>query len=1042
MRRAQEVWAISRGMTMTKKLSKIFFVFWAIFAASIVFSAEAWDTSIYVTGPAPLCSVRHTSLRGNWQCIKKIDDQSCINTTPVSSTKPRGVSSPMCRRGEFWCSNNWNKNHKCYTSRCKFVGNNCVAKDGDNGAKNHEGYDYSANCNDPYYAPCDGEITLSKVNGVKFECDKICGKTYEYTFYHNPDAKPTGRYRKGEVIAWVGDVGKGITECHAHIEIRGPGPNGNKTLLDPMAPGFNAAVCSCDSTAQTMDRSQCFKGGDPGGTYQDFVPTCDGGECPPTGGFAGAGGSGSGGGSGQSVSDPDCIYDNVIMSYSNWGCLFCKPFKIIFNTMSNMAQHAYDIFAKYVVLAVAVGFAIWLAIIVLKTVSTFNKAEPRILIKTMLGQAFRVLFVVLLLQGPLQQILDFTVNPVFETGLRLAELSSGYVGLEGAASCNLGEDAVAEGGAVSSAFGNGVLCTVKKVQEQIMKIVAIGRVCHCLAWENTTWALIPNFAYLLSAFIFMIAGFLLMVIYPFLLIDSLLKLTIVIALLPLALGAFAFKMNYLKKIWETFLNAMFTFIFLSIIISIIAHIADKYAGEILTSEVLSYRIASVLWFTSGGIKLAFVCLLGWVVLGEMKPFASKFGGGINLDIGAQVGGNVADLTKKTVGTPVKKAAVKTAGKVADVAYKNVSQIKRYANAARFESIGEKARDEQGNLMLDEQGNQMYVDKSITPGNIFRRAVKGQQTFRSYGRDENGNIMEIKTTSTKASKNVVQKNVSRAKERGKLALDENGNQMYDEQGNKMYVDRSLTPKNLFRRLVKGQQTFRSYARDENGNIIKNETIITGDSKTVQKKDAFGKVETKDGALVDTQLNNRKFFLRGGKIDRQEMDNFMQNSLLSDEEKQIALVKQLIDERMGDYAGGRLGNAYKRRRVSSQKDESGNDVIKVEQINSDGTLSTFEAKINGNDRVMTTVKTQDAKGNAREYATDGIIQRKSITENGSTLHKYAVSSDYNSTERPVFMDGSVASTIDPNNIMFSRDDMQRFGEQVHMVGNRKYTFSEFL
>lgn len=1025
MRRAQEVWAISRGMTMTKKLSKIFFVFWAIFAAGIVFSAEAWAAGAFAAN-LPQCSENTAKQRGGANCLKELNYKSCINTTPFQPIG--GVTSEMCIRGQNWCNRNtgqWGG------SRCDSNGQ-VISPPG----KPHRGYDYAAACGTKIYAPCDGKITRAQLNGLQFTCE-ICGKTYEYTFYHNQGFKAAGYYRQGELIGYSGNLNG--YPCHMHIEIR-QGVGG--TMMDPMSPEFDSVVCACKGEEQKVDRSKCFKGYSPNSATPDVDIICDGGECPPTGGFAGAGGSGSGGGSGQSVSDPDCIYDNVIMSYSNWGCLFCKPFKIIFNTMSNMAQHAYDIFAKYVVLAVAVGFAIWLAIIVLKTVSTFNKAEPRILIKTMLGQAFRVLFVVLLLQGPLQQILDFTVNPVFETGLRLAELSSGYVGLEGAASCNLGEDAVAEGGAVSSAFGNGVLCTVKKVQEQIMKIVAIGRVCHCLAWENTTWALIPNFAYLLSAFIFMIAGFLLMVIYPFLLIDSLLKLTIVIALLPLALGAFAFKMNYLKKIWETFLNAMFTFIFLSIIISIIAHIADKYAGEILTSEVLSYRIASVLWFTSGGIKLAFVCLLGWVVLGEMKPFASKFGGGINLDIGAQVGGNVADLTKKTVGTPVKKAAVKTAGKVADVAYKNVSQIKRYANAARFESIGEKARDEQGNLMLDEQGNQMYVDKSITPRNIFRRAVKGQQTFRSYGRDENGNIMEIKTTSTKASKNVVQKNVSRAKERGKLALDENGNQMYDEQGNKMYVDRSLNPKNLFRRLVKGQQTFRSYARDENGNIIKNETIITGDSKTVQKKDAFGKVETKDGALVDTQLNNRKFFLRGGKIDRQEMDNFMQNSLLSDEEKQIALVKQLIDERMGAYAGGRLGNAYKRRRVSSQKDESGNDVIRVEQINSDGTLSTFEAKINGNDRVMTTVKTQDAKGNAREYATDGIIQRKSITENGSTLHKYAVSSDYNSTERPVFMDGSVASTIDPNNIMFSRDDMQRFGEQVHMVGNRKYTFSEFL
>ena len=1016
---------------MTKKLSKIFFALSAIFVTGIVFSADVWAAGAFAAN-LPQCSENTAQQRGGANCLKELNSKSCINTTPFQPIG--GVTSEMCIRGQNWCNRNKNQ---WGGSRCDSNGR-VKSPPG----KPHRGYDYAAACGTKIYAPCNGRITRAQLNGLQFACE-ICGKTYEYTFYHNQGFKAAGYYKQGELIGYSGNLNG--YPCHMHIEIR-QGIGG--TMMDPMSPEFDSVVCACKGGEQKVDRSKCFKGYNPNAATPDVEITCDGGECSdytsntdpysnhtydpnnPNAYHS------------QQYDDPDCVYENVIMSYSNWNCLFCRPFKIVFNTMSTMAQHSYDIFAKYVAFVVAVGFALWLVIIVLKTVSTFNKAEPRILIKTMLGQAFRVMVVIFLLLWPLKNTLDYTVNPVFETGMRLAQLSSGYVGLNGADSCNLGEDAVAEGGAVSAAFGNGVLCTVKKVQEQILKIVAIGRVCHCLAWENSTWALIPNFAYLLSAFIFMIAGFLLIVIYPFLLIDSLLKLTVVIALLPLALGAFAFRMNYLKKIWETFLNAMFTFIFLSMIISIIAQIAEKYAGEILTDEVLSYRIASVLWFTSGGIKLAFVCLLGWVVLGEMKPFASKFGGGIKLDIGAQVGGNVADLTKKTVTEPAKKAAVKVAGKVGDVAYKNASQIKRHVNAARFQAIGEEARDDNGNLMLDDDGNQMYVDKSITPGNIFRRVIKGQKTYRSYSRDENGNIMETKTIDTKASKNVVQKNVSRAQNRGKLALDENGNQMYDDQGNKMYVDRSINPKNLYRRLVKGQQTYRSYGKDETGNIIKNETVITGDSRKVEKKDAFGKVETKDGALVSTQLNSRKFFMRGGKIDRQEMENFMQNSLLSNEEKQIALVKQLIDERMGDYVGGRLGSSYKKRRVSSQRDESGNNVIRIEQINTDGTLSTFEAKFNGNDRVMTTVRTQDAKGNAREYATDGIIQRKSITENGSTLHKYAVSSDYNSADRPVFIDGSVDSIIDPKNIMFSKDDMKRFGEQVHLVGNKKYIFSEFL
>ena len=698
-------------------------------------------------------------------------------------------------------------------------------------------------------------------------------------------------------------------------------------------------------------------------------------------------------------------------------------------------------------IVVLVGFAIWLGLLIMKVISTFNKVEPRIVIKTMLTQTFKVLVVVFLLQGPLEQILNFTVNPVFDSGLKLAQLASGKSG-DSSSSCDLGSDRVTQDGAISASFGNGVLCTVKSVQDQIMKIVALGRVCHCLAWENRMLKFIPNFAYLLSSLAFMVTGFLIIIIYPFLLIDSLLKLAVVIALLPLALGAYAFGMKYLQKIWETFLNAMFTFIFLSIIVSIIAKIATDYAGEILTSDVLSYRIASVLWFTSGGMKLAFVCFLGWAVLGEAKEFASKFGGGIKLDIGAKVGGNVAAMAKKRIGEPVKKAAVKTASKVGEVVHKNVAHGMRHLNAARFKAFGKEAVDSSGNLMLDDDGNKMYVDRSLTLGNLLQRA-RGKQTFRSYGVDSNGNVIEIKTSTTKASKKVKQKRVSRIptrrlKKKGIVAVDANGNQMYDDNGNLMYVDKPMFIKRLWNNF-RGKETYKSYGYDADGNIIKTKTTLTNNTKVVEKADVFAKVvksEGTNGGVAITSWGTRKLLDKAGYIDTDTMNNFMQNSLLSDNEKQIALVKQLVEERMGNYVGGRLGDAYKNRTVTSGTDGDGNNVITIKQINEDGTLSTFEATINQNNRVMTRVKTEDAKGNAIEYATDGIIQRKSETRNGKTLHKYAVSNAYSSASRPVYIDGSVDSTIDAKNIMFTQADMDRFGEQVHWKGNKKYAFDEFL
>lgn len=1012
---------------MTKKIIKIFFIFAAIIIADFVFASKTWAAGAFAAN-LPQCSPQTAKQRGGANCLKELNEKSCMNTTPFSPAG--GVSSEMCVRGQNWCDRNrdqWGKN------RCDSSGK--VR----NPASSHKGYDYKASCGTTITAPCDGKLTRAQKNGLQFECE-ICGQTYEYTFYHNQAFKPAGKYSKGQKIGEAGDL-YGYP-CHMHIEIRRGG-----VLMDPMASDFDSVVCSCYDSSHQVDRSTCF-----GGSNSSDMGSGGGG-----GGGGGSGGGGGGSGDntythdilneGGISGDPDCVYDSVVARYNEWGCMFCTPFKIIFNVLSTTAQKAYDIFAEYVVIVVLVGFAIWLGLLIMKVISTFNKVEPRIVIKTMLTQTFKVLVIVFLLQGPLEQILNFTVNPVFDSGLKLAQFASGKSG-DSSSSCDLGSDAVTQDGAISASFGNGVLCTVKSVQDQIMKIVALGRVCHCLAWENTMLGFIPNFAYLLSALIFMVAGYLIIIIYPFLLIDSLLKLAVVIALLPLAMGAYVFGMKYLQKIWETFLNAMFTFIFLSIIVSIIAKIATDYAGEILTSDVLSYRIASVLWFTSGGMKLAFVCLLGWVVLGEAKDFASKFGGGIKLDIGAKVGGNVASMVKKRVGEPVKKAAVKTTGKVGEVAHKNLAHGMRRLNAARFEAFGKEAVDSNGNPMLDDDGNKMYVDRSLTLGNLLQRA-RGKQTFRSYGVDSNGNVIEIKTSTTKASKKVKQKRVSRIptrrlKKKGIVAVDANGNQMYDDNGNLMYVDKPMFIKRLWNNF-RGKETYKSYGYDADGNIIKTKTTLTNNTKVVEKADVFAKVvksEGTNGGVAITSWGTRKLLDKAGYIDTDTMNNFMQNSLLSDDEKQIALVKQLVEERMSDYVGGKLGDSYKNRTVASHTDDNGNNVITIKQVNDDGTLSTFEATINQNDRVMTRVKTEDANGNAIEYATDGIIQRKSETKNGKTLHKYAVSNAYSSAPRPVYIDGSVDSTINAQNIMFTQADMERFGEQVHWKGNKKYSFGEFL
>ena len=961
------------------KVSKILSILTVTLVAGVVFSANAaWDSTVYIGNNVPSCSPKHEQLRGKWNCIKEIDSKSCINTVPVKSSTGYGITSPVCTRSDYWCNKNSDQCRNPNQSRCHWQGRNCVARRDNGKPKPHYGYDYSAKCGDPYYAPCDGYLASNKKNGLIFKC-KICGKEYVYTFRHNPASSvQPGNYSKNTIIGQVGKVA--TNACHAHIEIAGPaGASGQPVLMDPFAPGFNEAVCSCSSST-VPDRSSCFQGYTGSGTYDEpTLTTTTGQEWEPD--PSGYDSSNPVYNNTGSLSDPDCNYDAVNRRYSEYGCFFCKPFRIIFNTASVMAKKAYDLFAKAVIPLIAVGFAIWLGIIIMKTVSTFNKVEPRIFIKTILGQTFKVLVIVLLLSAPLQQIMDYTIDPVFTTGLKMAQLSAPY-SLNDPSACGL-TDTVIEDGGLSTKLGNGILCTVKSVQDQIMSIVALGRVCHCLAWTHVIMGFIPNLAYLVTALVLMLVGFMLIFIYPFLLVDTILKLAVVVTLLPLAMAAYALNMNYLKKIWETLLNAMFTFIFLSLIITIIASVADSYTKDILTSELFSSRLGAVLWFTTGGMKLAGVCLLGWALLGEIKPFSSKFGGGIKMDIGGKVGGDAAQLGNQFVAKPVEKAAGKVVAATASGLHKNVSHLHRQINAARIQRFGTAAVDDNGNLMLDDNGNQMYIDRSLRPRNLWNK-FRGRETYRSYEKDANGNVSESKI------------------------------------------------------VLKGDYTVGSDGK----------VSMTGDGvKKVVQRDAFGVLEKAQNANGTTSVNlkvkmgRRKLLDKNGAIDKHTLDMFMQNSLLSDDERQAAIVQQLVEERMGNYVGAKPGNAYKKRKVKTIKDAKGNDHIIVEQINQNGTLSTFEAEFGKDGRVMTTVKTVNGNGDGVEYKTDGIVQRMAVTENGKVHYEYGVSKKYANIARPVYTNGAMDRRIDSENVMFEKEDMKRFGRQVMYYGNRHYDMNEF-
>ena len=918
--------------------------------------ADYNSSRLFVGGKLDECSKQK---RGGASCLQNLNKKSCINTTPFSPIG--GVSSEMCARGKIWCQqNDPNRRHK----RCQNVAKGIV--------KNHEGYDYRATCGTTIQAPCDGRVTNGQKNGLRYECS-MCGKNIEYTFYHNRKGSDKRAYKKGQKIGESGDL-YGYP-CHMHIEIRA-----NGVLLDPMNSGFDNYVCSCAPESQKVNRMSCFGVGSENdiGNVDDSLAnainnaTGDGETAPETFAQAGA-----------------CNYMEVMESYHNFGCIFCTPFRILFNAASVMAKKSYDTLAPAVVGVVLIGFAIWLAIVVMRFVSHFETRDPRIFVKTMLNQAFRVLVVVLLLQGPIEQLMSMTLDPIFATGLKLAQMAGGMSMSESASGCGLeasgtegsssnGGEGAASPGAVegvvsdgesaglSPEMGNGIICTIKNTQDQIIDILALSRVMHCLAWEKTTWVFIPNFAYLLTALLFFLAAFILMVAYPFLLVDSVLKMAVAVALLPAALGAYAFKITskYLAKVFGTFIDAIMTFIFLSIVIMIVTYIAKQYVVEILVDDVKE-NVGAIVWFTIGAIKIIFVLFLGWAVLGDIKTFAKKFagkigdGGGIGggMDIGSAVGLTANSLFKNYAVNPTMNVAKKGVKSGAALTKENLAHGYRKIKSLSFSSFAKPATNEDGTDMLDDDGNQMYKT--------------GRSRYRSYGTDASGNTVETKTK-----------------------INDDG------------------------------------------------------SKTITQRDDFGSVSTsydKDGNIVRQSSSSSNTLSRiinkRGEVDTAMIAGFVQSSMMSHANQELMIMDVLIRSRMQNYAGGRLDDRFISRDITSGVDADGNKVITITQKNENGSTTTFSAQFVGS-RVMTKVLTMQRNGKGVSYETDGIIQRKSIINGDDVTRQYSVANAYSGrSNHPVYINGDVSRNIPKDDILFSRADMEEFGQQVQNVGNKAYTFSEF-
>ncbi len=763
-------------------------------------------------------------------------------------------------------------------------------------------------------------------------------------------------------------------DIHLHFEVVNSAMNGStwiggekNNILYPNCGGLQTLCGGCP-----VDTTKC-KGF--GAVNDGSATSMDG-----VGGVNGNGGEDGG----QSFQD-DCQFGAYL---DDQNCTFCELFKKLFNAASKMAKASNDGLAIPSKNVVSVAFLIWLAVYILKQISSFSRASTGQMLKGILFQGFRVAVVIIALNGAIYQLMDLTLNPIIETGLDFARTVNqdstnscdetqpymqGIIGYD----ANTGFPKLNEGsseanGGLSKGIGQSIICNIKTLEGTTGFLMNLGKYSMCLAWDRYPWAVVlPHFGYLTTGIVLWITGLMLLISFPWYLIDCILQLCIAVALIPCAVAAYAFKptTKYLRLIWSMFMNAMFNFVFMAIIIYIInTHLKEWIGYEPGTNPndkifVTGYSAKGLAWWGIGCLKIFAICLLSWSFFDEAKSMANHFTSGIGLhNIGGKIGGTVTSAAINKAIVPGAQLAAKgtwSAAKGVGQATNSLlgNQTRNGINYLRGKAVGALG----GKHGVNENGEE-YVEKTF---NILgfrhtRRITRGadgiyRQDKETHERDNYEKYFKVTTDENGKQHVAARKTFMGMTLFGALGTQEMESST-DETGRTIWhtkdEDSNGNVQNRKRNIVFGAdgkvESFNKYENLDEKNALTRalhdksgkEHAILHHGGTRTTNDAF--MQTRE--LTDAQGNSvgRTFDFRNvTAANLQNSDGTMNMQAVS----QIingAHDKKLAMEGMVAFTmqkrGMRLDDHYQSRKTQMTKDG-----LTIEQVNLDGTKTIVNAKL---------------------------------------------------------------------------------------------------
>ena len=339
--------------------------------------------------------------------------------------------------------------------------------------------------------------------------------------------------------------------------------------------------------------------------------------------------------------------------YNYKKCFFCTLLGVVYTGSAQMTDIAFSKMAFDFVELLAIGLAIWIALQVLINVSSLTKQDIPKFINNTIKQSYKLVIACILLINS-QQIFNYGVRPLIKAALTFGQSMVSTQDVFNGLSA--GDKYLRQAGGAIGAIhlDHTIYDEIEKyavvVQQELSFMQAIGSELFCVGgniMSFKSWKIAkefkelgPGFKMMVYGSVLVVFGFLLSLVFTFYLLDAIVQMGVAGGLAPFLIACWPFKVTakWTKTGIDIFLNSLFVFIFVGLIMSINVELINTTmktdgGGSLMEiAEIINEANADKLLPLTelSGMKfliLIFCCIFGFKFVAQGTSLASQFAKG-------------------------------------------------------------------------------------------------------------------------------------------------------------------------------------------------------------------------------------------------------------------------------------------------------------------------------------------------------------------------------------------------------------------------------